>query len=166
MTLNYHELFRALLPELALVVGALAVLTVDLVAGRGRPACTRLRNSVALGLLALAAAAYGTLAAGKGGPTFEGVFVLDALAFAVRLGVLALGVLTLGLIPGVARLRHPAEYVAIILFATAGFTLMAVAQQLLVAFRCHPRDVDMTDRQALLFGHCHPFGNPALEFLD
>src|SRR5207302_5032478 len=30
--------------------------------------------------------------------------------------------------------RNPAEYVAIILFATAGFTLMAVAQQLLLAF--------------------------------
>jgi NADH-quinone oxidoreductase subunit N len=34
----------------------------------------------------------------------------------------------------VARLRQPAEYVAVILFAAAGFTIMAAAQQLLVAF--------------------------------
>src|SRR5690606_27529518 len=34
----------------------------------------------------------------------------------------------------VSRLRNPAEYVAVILFASAGFTIMAVAQQLLVAF--------------------------------
>lgn len=134
MNPNYHELLRALLPELALVVGALVVLGADLLAGRGQPAAERLRRSVALGLVALALAGWGTMASGQGGPAFDGVFALDALAFAVRLGVLALAVLTLGLMPGVARVRHPAEYVAIVLFATSGFTLMAVAQQLLVAF--------------------------------
>ncbi|WP_414663170.1 NADH-quinone oxidoreductase subunit N [Horticoccus sp. 23ND18S-11] len=134
MTPHYRELFNALLPELALVLGALLVLSVDLIAGRGRAAAARLRVSVSIGLLALAAAGYGAHLAGKGGPAFDGVFALDALGFAVRLGVIALGVLTLGLLPGVSRLRHPAEYVAVMLLATCGFTLMAVAQQLLVAF--------------------------------
>jgi NADH-quinone oxidoreductase subunit N len=48
--------------------------------------------------------------------------------------VLALTALTLLLTPGVARLRHPTEYVALVLLATTGFTLMAAANQLLVAF--------------------------------
>ena len=38
------------------------------------------------------------------------------------------------LAPGVVRLRHPAEYVAVILFSAAGFSLMAVVQHLLLAF--------------------------------
>jgi NADH-quinone oxidoreductase subunit N len=38
------------------------------------------------------------------------------------------------MLPGVARLRHPTDYVAVMLFATSGFTLMAAAQQLLVVF--------------------------------
>jgi NADH-quinone oxidoreductase subunit N len=62
------------------------------------------------------------------------VLRLDALTFATRIAVLLLTALTLGLMPGVVRIRNPAEYIAIILFATVGFTLMAAAQQLLVAF--------------------------------
>ena len=34
--MNYGELLHALLPETALVLGALLVLTVDLLTGRGR----------------------------------------------------------------------------------------------------------------------------------
>jgi len=60
--------------------------------------------------------------------------MLDSLGMVTRLGVLVLAGLTLAMAPGVARLRHPAEFVAIVLFATSGFTLMAVVQQLLLAF--------------------------------
>jgi NADH-quinone oxidoreductase subunit N len=47
---------------------------------------------------------------------------------------LGLALLTLGVASGAKLQRHPAEYVAIILFAVTGFTLMAAAQQLLVGF--------------------------------
>lgn len=134
MTLSYAELFRALLPETALVLGALVVLGYDLATGKGRTAGQRLRTSTGIGLVALVAAAYGTIFAGTGGPVFGDVFILDNLSLATRLGVLLLSGLTLALLPGVARLRHPVEYVALILLATSGFTLMAGAQQLLVAF--------------------------------
>ena len=40
--MNYTELFRAMLPETALVVGALLVLTFDLTFGRKRSLATRL----------------------------------------------------------------------------------------------------------------------------
>ncbi len=131
---GYGALLRAFLPEAALVLGALVVLGADLAAGRGRDPARRLRAAVAIGLVSLLAAAYGTIAGGVGGPVYRGVFALDELTLATRLGVLVLAALTLGLLPGVSRLRHSAEYVAILLFATSGFTLMAGAQQLLLAF--------------------------------
>lgn len=135
MNLSYAELFRALLPETVLVVGALAVLGYDLAAGKSKTAAQRLRSSTYIGLGTLLAAIYGTIFAGNtAGDVFGGAFILDNLTLATRLGVIALGGLTLALLPGVARLRHPVEYVAIILLATSGFTLMAGVQQLLVAF--------------------------------
>jgi NADH-quinone oxidoreductase subunit N len=134
MTPNYHELFLALQPEVALVIGALVVLGFDLVAGRGQDLPRRLRTAVTLGLIALGAAAWFALHPGVNGPAFGGVLVLDALTMVARLGVIVLAALTLLTLPGVTRVRQPAEYVAIILFATSGFTLMSAAQQLLLAF--------------------------------
>ncbi|MBI2513402.1 MAG: NADH-quinone oxidoreductase subunit N [Opitutae bacterium] len=132
--LSYAELARAFLPEINLTVGALFVLGFDLATGRGKTTAQRLRPAVFFGMIAIIAALYATISAGVGGPVFGGIFSLDALTLATRLGVLLLAWLTLGLLNDVVALRHPAEYVAIILLATAGFTLMAGAQQLLVAF--------------------------------
>lgn len=134
MNVNYGELGLALTPELCLVVGALVVLGFDLIAGKSRTGAERTRAAAAIGLIALVAAVYGSFRGGNSGDLFGGVLRLDPLTFATRVGVLLLAALTLGLMPGVIRLRNPAEYVAIVLFATCGFTLMAAAQHLLVAF--------------------------------
>ncbi|MBA4138463.1 MAG: NADPH-quinone oxidoreductase [Opitutus sp.] len=134
MNLSYSELFRALLPETSLVLGALIVLGIDLAFGRKNDAAHRLRTSTILGLVAVIAAIYGSIAAGVGGVVFRGVITLDELTLATRLGVLVLTGLTLLMLPGVTRLKNSAEYVAIILLAASGFTLMAGVQQLLVAF--------------------------------
>ncbi len=134
MNLNYAELARAFLPEINLTLGALVVLGFDLATGRNRSAESRLNAASALGLLAIVAALYSTVVVGVQGPVFAEVFTLDVLTLVTRLGVLVLAGLTLGLIDGPTARRHPAEYVAILLLATAGFTLMAGAQQLLLAF--------------------------------
>jgi NADH-quinone oxidoreductase subunit N len=127
-------LLHALLPEACLVLGTLAVLSVDLTLGRRAHGTTRLRTSVAIGLVAIAAAILCAVRAGTEGEVFAGVLTLDPLTLATRLGVLVLAGFTLGLAPGVTVLRNPAEYVAVVLFATTGFSLMAGAQQLLIAF--------------------------------
>ena len=132
MTLDYIELLHALMPETCLVIGALLVLGFDLAVGRRHSVERRLTTSVGIALVALAAAGYHTC--DVDGSVFGGVLVLDALSLAARLGVLALTALTLLLAPGAARLRHPTEYVALVLLATTGFTLMAAANQLLIAF--------------------------------
>src|SRR4051812_15739814 len=134
MTPNYSELLAALGPELALVIGALVILGIDLAGGRGKSDTSRLAVAAGVGAIAIAAAAAIVLKIGIAGPSFGGVLILDSLTWLTRLGVLGLALLTVAMASGTMRLRHPAEYVAIILFATAGFTLMAAAQQLLVAF--------------------------------
>ncbi len=134
MNVSYLELLHAFLPEASLIVAALVALGLDLTIARNHDTPTRWRTSVAIALLGLVAAVYHTWHAGTGGEVFGGVLILDALTRATRLGVLVLAGLSLALLPGTTRLRHPAEYVAIVLFATCGFTIMAAAQQLLVAF--------------------------------
>jgi len=134
MNLDYSGLAHALFPESTLVLGALLVLGFDLIAGKSRGLEDRLRAAVSIGGLAVLIAAYFTASTGPVGSVFGGVLMLDTLALLTRLGVLMLTFFTLTVIPGVTRLRHPAEYVSVILFATAGFTLMAAAQQLLLIF--------------------------------
>jgi NADH-quinone oxidoreductase subunit N len=131
---NIAELVHALMPEVSLVLGALLVLGIDLAVGRRSSAPERLRTSVVIAAFAVLVAIYHTYAQGSSGPVFGGAFVLDRIAVATRLGVLVLAQLTLVLSAGSTRIRHPAEYVAVMLFATTGLVLMASAQQLLVGF--------------------------------
>jgi NADH-quinone oxidoreductase subunit N len=79
-------------------------------------------------------AGYVAATQGVSGKVFGGVFVLDQLAILTRTGVIGLATLALALLPDSTRLRHPAEFTAIVLFATTGFTLMAAANNLLVIF--------------------------------
>ncbi len=134
MNPDYVGLARGLLPEFSLVLGALCVLGFDLLRGKDRSHDERLRAAVSLGMVCIVFAAYYAYRIGTDGPVFGGVLMLDSLALITRLGILTLGLFTLGLLPGAVRQRHPSEYVAVILFAMAGFTLMAAAQQLLLVF--------------------------------
>ena len=133
MNHDYAELFRALRPESALVIGALAVLSLDLSVFRNLPERSRLLYALWIGALSAGAAAL-LLCTGPQGSVFGGVLMFDNLAIATRLGVLLLALLSLGVASSARAARHSAEFVSIILFATAGFTLMAAAQQLLLAF--------------------------------
>lgn len=134
MTTNYPELYRAFTGEASLVLGVLVVLGYDLTLGRGRSLAERWTASCLLGGAALVSALIVGLRVGALGPVLGGQFMVDALGVGTRSAVLVLAGLTLLVAAGTARLRHPAEYVAIVLLAAAGFSLMAVAQQLLVAF--------------------------------
>lgn len=134
MNSSYFELARALLPETSLVLGALLVLGFDLARGHNRAHGDRLQAAVLLGSVALIAAAWNAAHVGTPGALFGAAFNLDALGLMTRLGVLLLALLALSTTSGLGPVRHPAEFVAITLFATCGFTLMAVSQQLLLVF--------------------------------
>jgi NADH-quinone oxidoreductase subunit N len=142
---NYTELASALRPEIALTIGLLALLGLDLALANRATARARRAATLALGLLTLAVAALLVpAAAGPGATLFDANFAADALARVTRLGILALSALSLLLttgfthpqsaLPGAQTPRHHAEFAAIQLLATTGFTLMAASNNLLVAF--------------------------------
>jgi NADH-quinone oxidoreductase subunit N len=134
VNLGYAELAHALMPEIALVLGALLVLGFDLLLGRRDSVDERMRNSTAIGAVAVVAAVIHCVRLGTPGAMFGGVLIYDVLAMAARVGVLGLTLLTLGISAGTVRQQNPAEYVAVMLFAATGLVLMAAVQQLLLAF--------------------------------
>jgi NADH-quinone oxidoreductase subunit N len=134
MNYSYWILARALLPEMTLVAGALCALGYDLLRARHHTADERRSAALWIGATAVVAAIIDSLSVGRLGAVYGNTLALDQLAVVARAGVLGLTLLTLGVTAGAKNARHPAEYVAIILFATSGFTLMCAAHQLLVAF--------------------------------
>ncbi len=134
MTAGGTTLASALAGEAALVAGALAVLAFDLTGARNWAAGARWRAATTLGGVAVLVALTLVWRVGAAGPAAGGSFMLDALGTASRAGILVLAGLTLALTNGARRLRHPAEFVALVLLATTGLLVMAVAQQLLLAF--------------------------------
>jgi len=133
MNPDYAGLAAALRPETLLVLGGLAVLGADLSLGRGRSLAGRHRGALGIAALAVALAALLAGTAARG-PVFGGVLILDSFAVASRLGILGLTLLTLGVAWGARPPRQPAEGAAVMLFAAAGFLLMAAANQLLLGF--------------------------------
>ena len=131
---SYAQLAHAFQPEIILADGAVLVLAYDLIFGRRRALAARLTASLVLGALTLIGALFASITVGAVGGVYGNQFVLDELAVASRAGVLVLALITLGVAAGAKRPRNPAEYVALILFGTTGFTLMAAANHLLVAF--------------------------------
>ena len=107
-------LTHALAGEAALVAGALAVLGFDLTRARHWSNGARWRAATALGLAAILIALTLVLRVGAAGPAAGGSFLLDGLGSASRVGILVLAGLALLLAGGTARLRHPAEFVAIL----------------------------------------------------
>lgn len=131
MSPDYAGLFHALLPAGQLVIGALLVLFFDILWAR-HLAANRHHVALTLGVIALVASAWEAIHVGAVGSVFGDVLRINSLSVATHVGVCLLGALALAFLP--LRLRHPAEFVAIILMATTGFSLMASANQLLIVF--------------------------------
>lgn len=134
MSIEYTPLSLALLPEAILTGGALVILLVDLVMLRNATRGDRLLAASALGVVSCIAATFLLFAVDEIGSVFGGVFMIDQLSVMTRFGVYALTVLALGIGTGSKAQANPAEYVAVILFAAVGLSVMASAQQLLLAF--------------------------------
>jgi NADH-quinone oxidoreductase subunit N len=134
MSYDHAQLFRALLPETTLVIGAMLVLVLDIALFRRRPDAVRFNIASAVGALSCAVGVWLACNVGAIGAVYGNVLVIDPLAVGTRIGVLVLTLLTLGVGTGARVPRHPVEYVAVILFAATGLSLIAAAQQLLLVF--------------------------------
>jgi NADH-quinone oxidoreductase subunit N len=151
-TTSYLELLRLASPEAVVVISALVVLTIGLMSGRATVAAgvspakppagaarIRLRRTAtgwcslvaALGVVIAIAA---VLMLPRSANLFGGMLVITPLASLFKIICLALAFFTVCLVRLEKSLRHPGEYLAIILLATVGLMLLVGSEELLMIF--------------------------------
>lgn len=129
--MNYSALTQQLLPEIVLVVTALAVLAVSVAreAKTGRPIHADLAIALCAVGMAVAGVALALCPAGLESGT--DMLTMDPLARMAKGLLLGLGVLAVLLPPRRGSIAHPGEYYALLLFALCGMMLAVGANHLL-----------------------------------
>ncbi len=133
--MNYSVLFIQLLPEIVLVITALALLGVAgaVESKSGRPLSIRVAIAIAAAGVVLAAwvlLSYVPVAVGTG----KELLVIDPLARMFKLVVLGLGLLAVLLPPARREITQPGEFYALMLFALSGLLLTTGTNHLLFLF--------------------------------
>jgi NADH-quinone oxidoreductase subunit N len=148
--ISYLELLKLVSPEAVVVVTALVVLAIGLSAGRskakvtlstGRPKRHEPGAPVAITALCCVVAALGlALAIGavlllpRNATLFGGMLVITPLTSLFKIICIALAFFTVLLAASEKSLRHPGEYLAILLLATVGLMLLVGSEELLMIF--------------------------------
>lgn len=131
---NYSDLLRITLPEIAVAVAGLLALTLDLTVVRRASAAARFRCAA---LIACIGCLAGIDLVGHPGSLFmlpDGMLVITPLARIVQIAILVLAALTVVLSASARFTRHAGEFVAIILFATVAMMFLVATQNLLLIF--------------------------------
>jgi NADH-quinone oxidoreductase subunit N len=133
---NYIELLQLAAPETILVLAALAVLAVDLIAGRGLDVRTRFAIGGMFAGLGCAAATAWILVAPvpAHSAALGGLLAVDPLTQLVKIALLAMTVGTVLLSLDGDFTGHVGEYLSLILIATVGMMFLVSAEHLLMVF--------------------------------
>ncbi len=148
-TISYLELLKLASPETIVVITALAVLSIGLLSGRvkssatvstANPAQSVKNTSTATGICAAVAALGLAIAIGtvlmlpRNATLFSGMLVITPLTSLFKIICIALAFFTVLLTTSEKSLRHPGEYLALVLFATIGLMLLVGSEELLMIF--------------------------------
>ena len=126
--MNYLELLKLASPEAVVVLTALVVLSIGLLAKRPTSACAFVAG---LGLII----SIGAILLLPGNKTlFGGMLVISPLTSLFKIICLALAFFTILLTQVEKALRHPGEYLALVLLATVGLMLLVGSEELLMIF--------------------------------
>jgi NADH-quinone oxidoreductase subunit N len=149
LTMSYLELLKLALPETIVVITALAVLSIGLVSGRVKSTATvstakptESANGAsttpgicsAVAAFGLAVAIGAVLMLPRSATLFGGMLVITPLTSLFKIICIALAFFTVLLTTSEESLRHPGEYLALILFATVGLMLLVGSEELLMIF--------------------------------
>src|SRR5213593_2399599 len=149
LTMSYLELLKLALPETIVVITALAVLSIGLGTGRvkstatvstAKPAQSANDTSTATGICSSVAALGLAIAIGtvlmlpRYATPFGGMIVITPLTSLFKIICIALAFFTVLLTTSEKSLRHPGEYLALVLFATVGLMLLVGSEELLMIF--------------------------------
>src|SRR6266404_808378 len=148
-TMSYLELLKLASPETIVVITALAVLALGLGTGRvkstatvsaAKPAPSANETSTATAIcsayaaLGLAIAIGAILMLPHRTTLFGGMLVITPLTCLFKIICIALAFFTILLTTSEKTLRHPGEYLALVLFATVGLMLLVGSEELLMIF--------------------------------
>jgi NADH-quinone oxidoreductase subunit N len=148
-TTSYLELLKLASPETIVVITALAVLAIGLGTGRvkstatvstAKPAQNGNDTSTATGICSAVAALGLALAVGailmlpRSTTLFGGMLVITPLTSLFKIICIALAFFAVLLTTSEKMLRHPGEYLALVLFATVGLMLLVGSEELLMIF--------------------------------
>jgi NADH-quinone oxidoreductase subunit N len=149
LAVSYLEMLKLASPETIVVITALAVLSIGLVTGRvkstatvstAKPAQSTNDTSTARGIcsaiaaLGLAVAIGTVLMLPRNATLFGGMLVITPLTSLFKIICIALAFFTVLLTTSEKSLRHPGEYLALVLFATVGLMLLVGSEELLMIF--------------------------------
>ena len=132
--IDYRELLSLAIPQIILVVTALLLMAVDFVALRRASTATRFTTASVLGSLGCALAITQIAMTHGQANLFDGVLMGTPFVRIVQIAILTLTIATLLLAVGSSFTRHVAEYVLLVLLATAGMLFLVATHDLLVIF--------------------------------
>jgi NADH-quinone oxidoreductase subunit N len=149
--MSYLQLLQLASPEAIVVITALVVLTIGLTTGReaagatvstarptrnaGSRSRTRSTGLCALvAVLGLVVAIEAVLMLPRNATLFGGMLVITPLTSLFKIICIALAFFTILLATSEKSLRHPGEYLAIVLLATVGLMLLVGSEELLMIF--------------------------------
>jgi NADH-quinone oxidoreductase subunit N len=132
--INYSELLLLLVPELILVISALAVLTADLIWARELPSTQRHTISFSISLFGCMGAVISLLIGASN--SVEGIrwIILGGATSTVKVGLIGLTLIALAISIRSNFTKHIGEWYLITLLSLVGMMLMASANHLLLAF--------------------------------
>src|SRR5450756_3190801 len=125
---------RLAIPEVIVVVTALAVLAADLLFFRRSTKRVRFSVAAAIAFVGCAAAIYRLVFASEQANLLNGVFLSNPLTRLVQIALLVLSVVTLFLSIDSDFTEHVGEFALLILIATTGMMFLVASQDLLVIF--------------------------------
>jgi len=149
LTMSYLDLLKLASPEAVIVISALVVLAVGLMGGRAtvvagvspaRPPTGASGASAATGWCSLVAgfgvviAIAAVLMLPRNASLFGGMLAITPLTSLFKIICLVLAFFTVWLVRSEKSLRHPGEYLAIVLLATVGLMLLVGSEELLMIF--------------------------------
>src|SRR6266481_1517121 len=147
--ISYLELLKVAAPETIVVITALAVLAIGLGTGRvkstatvstAKPAQSANETSTATGICSAVAALGLAIAIGailmlpRRTTLFGGMLVITPLTCLFKIICIALAFFMILVTTSEKTLRHPGEYLALVLFATVGLMLLVGSEELLMIF--------------------------------
>jgi NADH-quinone oxidoreductase subunit N len=131
---DYKLLLVRLLPETILVIGALIALFLDQSRAQAWSAQRRSMVGAFVAVITLVVGIVAVIYSSSSGSVYGGMLVFSSFNQIVKVSLLVLTIATI-LISSPAKFTpHIGEYIALVLLATVGLTLLASTEELLTAF--------------------------------